>query len=80
VIVATTQVLTWLGASGFQIRKTIKAIAQLALPMFMKSCNKFLGESWRAPDGTLGGAAFLVAGITTLGGCGALWDSGLTWI
>jgi hypothetical protein len=57
-----------------------KAIAQLAPTMSNKSCDKFCGESWRAPVGTLGGAAFRVAGVTTLGGCGALWDSGLTWI
>jgi hypothetical protein len=57
-----------------------KAIAEVAPPMSKKSCDKFWGESWRAPVGTLGGAAFLVAGVTTLGRCGALWDAVLTWI
>jgi hypothetical protein len=30
--------------------------------------DKFLGERLRARAGTLGGAALLVAGVTTLGG------------
>jgi hypothetical protein len=56
-----------------------RAIAQLAPPMAKKSCGKFYGASWRAPGGTVGVDAFLVDGVTTLGGCGALWDAGLTW-
>jgi hypothetical protein len=56
-----------------------KAIAQLAPPMSKKSWDVFCGESWCAPVGTFGCDAFLVAGVTTLGGCGVLWDAGLTW-
>jgi hypothetical protein len=48
--------------------------------MTKKSCEKFRKESWRAPADTLGGTAFRVAGVTTLGVCGALWDAGLTCI
>jgi hypothetical protein len=46
-------------------------IMLLALPISKKSFDKFLGESLRSPAGTLGGAALLAAGVTTLGGCGA---------
>jgi hypothetical protein len=56
-----------------------KAIAQLAPPMSKKYWDTFRGESWRSPVGTLRGAAFFVAGVTTLEGCGALWDAGLKW-
>jgi hypothetical protein len=56
-----------------------KAIAQLVPPMSKKSWDRFRCETWRAPVGTLEGAAFLVAGVTTLGGCGALWDAGMAF-
>jgi hypothetical protein len=71
-----TEFIIWVFFQWFSQKK----IAQLAPPMSKKSCDKFHGESWRAPVGTLGGAAFRVARVTTLGGCGALWDAGLTWI
>jgi hypothetical protein len=67
-----TKFIIWVFVQWFSPR----AIAQLAPPMAKKSCDKFRGEIWRAPVGTLGGAAFLVAGVTTLGGCGALWYAG----
>jgi hypothetical protein len=56
-----------------------KAISQLAPPMSKKYWDRFREETRRAPVGTLGGDAFRVAGVTTLGGRGALWDVGLTW-
>jgi hypothetical protein len=71
-----TEFIIWVFAQWF----SSKAIAQLAPPMSKKYCDQFRGESWRAPVGTLGGAAFRVAGVTTLGGYGALWDAELTWI
>jgi hypothetical protein len=52
------------------------SIAQLAPPMSKKSWDRFCEETWRAPVGTLGADAFLVAGVTTLGGFGKLWDAG----
>jgi hypothetical protein len=42
------------------------------------SLGQVSGERLRALVGTLGGAALLVAGVTTLGSCGELQDS-LTW-
>ena len=50
-----------------------KAISQLELPISKKSWDKFLGEARRILIGTLGGAAFPVAGVTTLGGDGESW-------
>jgi hypothetical protein len=45
-------------------------MAFLELTMSPKSpWGKFLGERLRALAGTLGGAAILVAGVTTLGSC-----------
>jgi hypothetical protein len=35
----------------------------------------FLGERLRVLAGTLGGAALLTAGVTTIGGCGEFLDS-----
>jgi hypothetical protein len=56
-----------------------KGMALLALPMSQKSpWDKFLGERLRALAGTLGGAALLADGVTTLGSCGKFRDS-LTW-
>jgi hypothetical protein len=48
--------------------------------MSKKSCDKFRGESWRAPVGTLVGAVFRIAGVIILGGCFVLWYAGITWI
>jgi hypothetical protein len=45
------------------------AIAQLAPPMSKNSRERFRGDNWRVLVGTLGGAADLGAGVTTLGGC-----------
>jgi hypothetical protein len=51
-------------------------MALLALPISQKSpWDKFLGERLRALIGTLGGAALLVAGVTTLGSCDEFRDS-----
>jgi hypothetical protein len=71
-----TDFIVWVFVQWF----SPKAIAQLAPPMCKKYCDKFRGENWRAPAGTLGGAAFGVACVTNLGGCGALWGAVLTWI
>jgi hypothetical protein len=44
-----------------------KGMALLALPMSQKShCDKFMGERLRALAGTLGGAAIIVSGVSTL--------------
>jgi hypothetical protein len=54
-------------------------MALLALPMSQKSpWDKFLGEMLRALSGTLGGAAILVDGVTTLRSCDDYQES-LTW-
>jgi hypothetical protein len=51
----------------------------LALPIYQKSpWDKFLGERFGALVGTIGGAALLVVGVTTLGSCGEFRDS-LMW-
>jgi hypothetical protein len=56
-----------------------KAMALLALPIPQQSYwDKFWEERLRALLGTLGGAALLVDGVTTLGSCGKVRDS-LTW-
>jgi hypothetical protein len=71
-----TEFIIWVSVQWFSPKSSV----QLAPPISKRYCDKFHGESWRAPVGTLGGAALLVAGVTTLGGCGALWDAGITWI
>jgi hypothetical protein len=51
-------------------------MALLALPISQKSpWEKFLGGRLRALVGTLGGAALLVAWVTTLGSCDEFRDS-----
>jgi hypothetical protein len=45
------------------------AIAQLAPPMSKTSRERFRGDNWRVLVDTLGGAADLVTGVTTLRGC-----------
>jgi hypothetical protein len=46
-------------------------MAWFAIPISNKSpWDKFLGERLRALAGTLGGAALLAAGVTTLVSCG----------
>jgi hypothetical protein len=48
-------------------------MAMFAVAMFQKSfCDKFLGEIFCERVGTLGDAAWLVIGVTTLGSNGVL--------
>jgi hypothetical protein len=55
-------------------------MALLELPMYQKSpWDKVLGKMLIALAGTLGGAAILVAGVTTLRSCDESRDS-LTWV
>jgi hypothetical protein len=56
------------------------AIAQLAPPMSKKSQERFRGDKWRVLGGTLGGAADLGAGVTTLGGFCKFYNALLTLI
>jgi hypothetical protein len=51
------------------------AIAQLAPPMSKKSQERFCGDNWCVLVGTLGGAACLGVGVTTLGGCCTFYNA-----